>query len=120
MRKAVLALTCWAVFAGFASWASARAPYFTEFKDKYTKDDEEYAKKVKAAGCAVCHDPKDLPDKKKHNVYGKELKKLLTKDDVKDKEKIRKALDTVYDIKAPGGTETFGDRIKAKKLPGEG
>jgi hypothetical protein len=120
MRKAVLVLTCGAVLAGFVSWANARAPYLTEFKDKYTKDDTEYAETVKKAGCAVCHDPKDIKDKKKHNDYGKELKKLLTKDDIKDKEKIKKSLDTVYDIKAPGGTETYGDRIKAKKLPSEG
>src|SRR5260370_931664 len=107
MRKAILVLFCGSIVALPVSWASARAPYFAEFKAKYTANDEEYGKKVKAAGCAVCHDPADVKDKKKHNDYGKELKKLLAKGDEKDKEKIKKALDTVFDVKMPDGSETF-------------
>ena len=34
--------------------------------------------------------------------------------------KIIKSLESVFGEKVPGKEETFGDRIKAGKLPGEG
>ncbi len=106
-----------------ASDSSPTKPFFDEFNAKYVKKEgtdaeKELAKKVETLKCAVCHDPKD---KKKRNDYGKALDKLLDKkEDAKNKEKIIKSLDTVYGEKVPGKDETFGDRIKAGKLPGEG
>jgi len=123
MRKAVLVSLCGClVFAVSTRPASAIKPFFDEFNAKYVKKEgtdaeKEFAKKVDMVKCAVCHDPKD---KKKRNAYGEALDKLLDKKaDAKDKEKIQKSLDTVFDEKVPGKDETFGDRIKAGKLPGE-
>jgi len=124
MRKAVLVLMCGClVFAVSTRPASAIKPFFDEFNAKYVKKEgtdaeKEFAKKVDMVKCAVCHDPKD---KKKRNAYGEALDKLLDKKaDAKDKPKIQKSLDTVFDEKVPGKDEKFGDRIKAGKLPGEG
>ncbi|HUY35188.1 MAG TPA: hypothetical protein VMV69_20755 [Pirellulales bacterium] len=126
MRKAVLVLLCGClVFAVSARQASAIKPFFDEFKAKYVKKEgsdaeKEFAKKVEMVKCAVCHGKKDgKEDKKVRNDYGKALDILLDKKaDAKNKEKIQKSLDTVYDEKVPGKDETFGDRIKAGKLPG--
>jgi len=119
MRKAVLVLSSVCVVVALSARpASAIKPFSDEFVAKYTKDNPDLAKKVETVKCAVCHDAKD---KKIRNDYGKALDKLLDKKaDAKDKEKIQKALDTVFDEKVPGKEETFGDRIKAGKLPGEG
>ncbi len=124
MRKAVCILIFGTVLALSVNGAGARPLYNTEFKGKYYKPDgtdveKELAKKIDMAKCLVCHGKKDgKEDKKVRNDYGKALGKLLNKDDAKNKEKIKKALDTVYNEKVPDGTETFGDRIKAGKLPG--
>jgi len=123
MRAAIVFAICFsAIVALSVNWASGRAQYNAEFKGKYYKPDgtdveKKFAKKVDMAKCLVCHGKKDgKEDKKVRNEYGQALSKLLKND--KDKEKIKKALDTVYDEKVPDGTETFGDRIKAGKLPG--
>jgi hypothetical protein len=118
MQRLILSLFCgYVVVSVSGNWATARPQYMTEFKDKYGKVDADYGKTIDTAKCAVCHDPKDLKDKKKRNDYGKFLAKKLKNE--KDKDKIKKSLDTAYDEKAPGKDETFGDRIKAKKLPAE-
>ncbi len=125
MKKAGLFLICGSVVVALSvNWASARPQFNAEFKGKYVKPDgtdveKGFAKKVDMVKCLVCHGKKDgKEDKKVRNDYGKALNKLLNKDDAKNKVKINKALDTVYDEKVPDGTETFGDRIKAGKLPG--
>jgi hypothetical protein len=56
-------------------------------------------------------------DKKVLNDYGRELGKLLRKQN--NKQRIVAAIDMVDKKKVPNGdAETFGDRIKAGKLPG--
>jgi len=122
MRKTVWILIFGTVVALSVNGAGARPLYNTEFKGKYYKPggtdvEKELARKIDMAKCLVCHGKKDgKEDKKVRNDYGQALSKLLKNE--KDKEKVKKALDTVYDQKVPDGTETFGDRIKAGKLPG--
>jgi cytochrome c553 len=117
-RKRMLVIFSVIALALSVRWANARPMYNAEFKEKYTKDSEEFRKKVETAKCLVCHgkgaDGKE--NKKIRNDYGKELAKLLKNE--KDKQKIQQALDKVYDNKVPDGSETFGERIKAGKLPG--
>lgn len=105
--------------------AHAIKPFSDEFKGKYVKEDSElkkdqdFAKLVTEAKCYVCHLGKS---KKDRNPYGVELAKLLDKkEDKANKEKIQSVLAKVEklpvnpkDKKSP----TFGDLIKAGKLPG--
>ena len=109
---------------GLAQPAQAIKPFAKEFMKLYEVDKEsekktDFAKAVLEAKCYVCHQGK----KKKHrNRYGKELAKLLDKKkDKKDTKKIVEAIEKVAklhidakDKKSP----TFGDLIKAGKLPG--
>lgn len=111
--------------------ATAVPPFSNEFKSKYIKPDgDEKEKKLaeaygKVAGCLICHekDDKGKANTKKRNAYGKALGEHIKKADSKDKEKIQKALDTVFDEKIDKedkeAKETWGDRIKEGKLPVE-
>jgi len=68
--------------------------------------------------CFVCHQGKK---KKDRNPYGIALSELLTKKDKKDTEKIVKALKAVDKIHTNPKDEkspTYGELIKAGKLPG--
>ena len=96
-----------------------------EFVAKYVKADSDapkdkaFAEAVDKVGCKVCHAG---TSKKNRNAYGRALAELLSrKTDTENKPKIRAALDKVAlkhidpkDAKSP----TFGDLIKAGKLPG--
>jgi hypothetical protein len=62
--------------------------------------------------CNICHVG---TDKKQRNDYGKALDKLLSKDDMKDAEKIQQSLEKVEAEK--NGETTFGSLIKEGKLP---
>jgi len=99
--------------------ANARKPYFDVFKGKYYKPDgtdteKEFAEKVDTVKCMICHDNGDM---KVLNDYGNELGKLLKKQN--NKQRILAAIDKVHKLKVPcDPTETFGERIKAGKLPG--
>ena len=105
----------------------AAYPQFAkEFKNVYVGDESsDVQKKIAAnlgqAKCNLCHDPKKGPDgkasKKNRNAYGKALAKLLTKEDKKNVEKIRKALTSVETLKAEGATSTFGALLKTGALP---
>lgn len=106
--------------------AAADKAFFDQFVATYVKADSDDAKdKAFAAAvdkvkCNVCHEGKL---KKNRNEYGKALGQLLSrKNDTENKEKIIAALKKVEakhvdpnDEKSP----TFGDRIKAGKLPVE-
>lgn len=126
MRKAglVFLVACFAL--GFSRAASARPQFFNEFKAKYVKEggtaeDKAFAELVtNKAKCGVCHgkNAQGKDDKKVRNAYGMALQKLIGKNDVKDKAKIQKALDTVAGEKSPAGP-TFGERLKEHKLPVE-
>ena len=105
--------------------AHAIKPFSDEFTVKYVKKDSkekkdvEFAKLISETKCNVCHKGKS---KKDRNLFGAELSKLLDKKaDKGNKDKIQDALVKVEklpvnpkDKKSP----TFGDLIKAGKLPG--
>jgi hypothetical protein len=104
--------------------ARARLPYKKEWEKRYVKKDSALpAEKaltvaVETAKCNVCHMGES---KKEHNTYGTELKKFLTKNDQKNKEKIQKAFEEVEKMRSPeggAGSPTFGELIKQGKLPG--
>jgi len=99
-----------------------------EFKDafqaKYVKPDSTAANDVALASafdkasCTVCHAPGD--NKKIRNDYGKQLAKLVSKADKKNKAKIEKALDAVAKLKSKPSdpdSPTFGEKIAGGKLP---
>ena len=91
--------------------ADARPQYNKAFQKKYPK--VTAAKKLK---CNVCHMGKK---KKPRNPYGKVLEKLVKKNE-KDAKKIDEALTKAGATKIKkDGKETYGDRLKAGKLPYE-
>ena len=77
---------------------------------------------AKEAKCNVCHYGKS---KKLRNDYGQTLKKFVTKEDYKklkdDKEALKKKIEDAFKAclkeKSTSG-KTFGELIKAGKLPG--
>ncbi len=124
MHRLIVALITGVVFiCSSAHQAEAVVAFKKEFQKLYINPDtnEEFAKLVKSnkTGCFVCHQGKK---RKHHNTYGIHLTKLLDKKkDIKDKEKIIAALKKVEkmhidpdDKKSP----TYGELIKANKLPG--
>lgn len=87
--------------------------------------DPEFMKISRKAGCNLCH-VKGEDKKKVRNEYGEALHKYLKAEDFskdrikaepdKVKEEIIAALKKVADVKNKEG-DTFGERIKANKLP---
>ena len=128
MKKFVVTLLvgafAWTVFLGSAQ---AR-PAYPGILGEYYKDNEAIVTKVKGADkCNACHDP-ESKSKKDHNVYGKSFKKHMPKDEF-DKlkgpdqkadlaKKVGEALKAAEADKHASG-KTFGEVIKAGKLPGE-
>ncbi len=121
MRQLLLLL---AIAATLAASQPARATvdfqkvFFAEYIE--SRSDEAFAKYAKRkAKCFFCHQGRK--SKKNNNLYGQELAKLLDhKKDKKDIEKITAALRKVdklpFDPKDPQ-SPTYGDRIRAGKLP---
>jgi hypothetical protein len=110
------------VSGGLARPAFAIKQFQDEFKAVYVKPDSSdpaekaLATAVEAAKCNLCHKGKE---KKERNAYGHALAELLDKkEDAKNMEKIRKALETVAAMKSADGEPTFGELIKMGKLPG--
>lgn len=100
--------------------------FYSEFKKLYIteKTPLEFKQLIKETRCAICHDstkkkPSGSLDKKFRNPYGEALDELLSKEDKKNKEKIREALEKISSQKAPNSEETYGDRLKQYKLPYE-
>ncbi len=129
MKKAVICLVLLALAVAWLGRGAAPAYAVKGFHDAfvaaYVKADSEDAKDkafaaaVEKAKCNICHQGKV---KKNRNDYGKALASLIEKTDADDKEKILAALKKVEakhvdpkDEKSP----TFGERIKAGKLPVE-
>ena len=86
--------------------------------DSTAANDVALAKAFREASCSVCHVGGE--NKKIRNDYGKQLAKLLSKKDKKDKVKIRTALETVAKLKskpADPQSPTFGEKIANGKLP---
>ncbi|MGI8978246.1 MAG: hypothetical protein ACR2FY_03370 [Pirellulaceae bacterium] len=128
MKKFVVTLLVGAfALSVFLGSAQARPPYAPIAGENY-KDSEAIVAKTKAADkCNLCHDAASK-SKKDHNEFGKALKKHMPADefmklkDPADKEKLAKALAEA--LKATGDDKhssgkTFGEVIKAGKLPGE-
>ena len=105
--------------------AKAIKPFLDEFQTTYVKrdssdkKDKDFVVAVEKVKCNVCHEGKS---KKDRNVYGMALDLLLDKKaDKDDKEKIKKALVTVADLKSDpvkSDAPTFGQLIAQGKLPG--
>jgi len=127
MKKAGILALCGllaTMLISFVGTADARPQYKKENEAKYKGSSIEDA--LKEAKCNACHYGTGKDNKKNRNDYGKALIKLgLTKEnyDAKkgDKEAFEKqiveTLEKVLKEKSQDG-ETFGDRIKAGKLPG--
>lgn len=130
MRKVSLTALAGAILLGVlthlcADTALAIPPFKKEFDAKYVKKDstdpveKQFAELVDTVKCNTCHKGKD---KKMRNAYGDALDKLLDKKaDMKDVEKIQKALVEVESMPSDPNDEksaTFGDLIKRGELPG--
>ncbi|MFN9367623.1 MAG: hypothetical protein ACK6CT_02490 [Planctomycetia bacterium] len=118
-RNAVLLAAVMAgAFAASQRPALAHKEFLEEFKKVYApKDDTPFAKEVETAKCNVCHAG---TSKKERNAYGEALDKLLTKEDKKNPDKIRKAFDEVGALPsdpAMKDSPTFGKLLEEGKLP---
>ena len=121
-RFAVILGVSVALVAGVSQPAFAVKEFFDEFKAVYVKPDSSdanekaLAAEVETAKCNVCHAGSS---KKERNAYGNALAELLDKkEDKKNVEKIRAALDKVAAMPSADGGPTFGDLLKQGKLPG--
>ena len=111
-----------AISTSFVQPAHAIKQFYDEWVVEYLdkNSDQAYVDHVKKdVKCFICHQGKD---RKHRNAYGAELAKLLNKKtDAKDKDKMLAAFKQVAEMKVDPNdpkSETFGDRIKAGKLPG--
>jgi len=91
-----------------------------QFVDTYK--DAKFLEEAKKAKCNVCHFGKK---KANRNDYGKALSKFFTKDDYKklkdDKPALKKKIEDAFKAclkEKSGSGKTFGELIKAGKLPG--
>lgn len=127
MRKLVVTtLVLTLAMAWMGTSAQAIPPFNAQFLKLYVEPakDSPFAKEVEKVKCNACHEG---TNKKMKNEYGVAVGKLLKKADFgPDKLKadpdgtaktIAEALKKVEAEKAKDGT-TFGDKIKAGKLPG--
>jgi hypothetical protein len=124
MKKFVVTLLVGA-FALTVCLGSAQArPAYPNIIKEYYKDNKAIVEKAGATDkCIICHDAKD---KKIRNEYGKAVNKNLKKEDFDKlkgdaeglKKKVGEALKAAESEKNSAGT-TFGEIIKAGKLPGE-
>ena len=113
---------------GLIGFSASSTMAVQEFKDafqaKYIKSDSGKANDValaqafERANCAVCHAGGN--NKRIRNDYGKELAKLVRKEDKMNKAKIEAALDAVAKLKSnptDPTSSTFGEKIASGKLP---
>jgi hypothetical protein len=123
MRFACLFLAASALFIfGVAQPAAGVQQFYDAFVAEYIKEhpNKDYTKLVTDAKCLVCH--QGTKSKKNRNVFGSEVDKLLDrKTDAKDQAKIVDAFKKVMAMHTDpkdDKSETYGDRVKAGKLPG--
>ena len=115
-------------FLGLIGFSASSAVAVKEFKDafqaKYIKTDSTasndvaLARAFEQANCGVCHAGGN--NKRIRNDYGKELAKLVRKEEKGNKAKIEAALDAVAKLKskpADPASPTFGEKIASGKLP---
>jgi hypothetical protein len=120
---ALVASVCWIQVRS----ADAYLTFSKAFLKKYAGDKSTDAQKsiatefARVKKCGVCHDPRPgddgKPSKKNRNPYGQALAKFLTEKDKKDTEKALEMLGKIEEQKSEGATETFGELLKAGKLP---
>jgi hypothetical protein len=107
------------VVGGLSREAFAIKQFADEFKAMYVKDGTPLAAAVEEAKCNVCHVGKS---KKDRNVYGEALaERLDKKEDAKNVEKIKKALEEVAALSSDPSkayAPTFVKLIEEGKLPG--
>jgi hypothetical protein len=115
----------WVVAAGIACVAGGSArdafaikQFADEFKAMYVKPGTPLAAAVETAKCNVCHAGSS---KKERNAYGHALaERLDKKEDAKNVEKIKKALEEVAALSSDPSkpdAPTFGKLIEEGKLP---
>ena len=119
-RYSCLAVVGVAVAAGgLTREAFAIKQFADEFKAMYVKEGTPLAAAVDEAKCIVCHLP---ASKKERNAYGHALaERLDKKEDAKNVEKIKKALEEVAALSSDPSkpdAPTFGKLIEEGKLPG--
>jgi hypothetical protein len=104
---------------GLTREAFAIKQFADEFKAMYVKEGTPLAAAVDEAKCNVCHLP---ASKKERNAYGHALaERLDKKEDAKNVEKIKKALEEVAALSSDPSkpdAPTFGKLIEEGKLPG--
>ena len=104
---------------GLTREAFAIKQFADEFKAMYVKEGTPLAAAVDEAKCNVCHLP---ASKKERNAYGHALAdRLDKKEDAKNVEKIKKALEEVAALSSDPSkpdAPTFGKLIEEGKLPG--
>ena len=137
MSRILIIVTATFVFGSVTPHPVLALPDFKKaFQKKYVdKDNEAYTQVFRKSACNTCH----VKGEKKsvHNDYGKHLSKLIqgnAKQRLKDakssgnadevKAEVLRELDAAFEKVAKMKTskesdETFGDRIKAGKLPVE-
>lgn len=91
--------------------AQARPTYLKQFMVKY----EALAAQARQAKCNVCHYGKS---KKNRNDWGQAIMNHIGEKNQRDVEKIIEALTNAEKEQKPGTEMTFGDLLKAGKLPG--
>lgn len=115
----VVTLAMTSVVGGLSREAFAIKQFADEFKAMYVKDGTPLAAAVEEAKCNVCHVVGK--SKKEHNVYGLALaERLDKKEDAKNVEKIKKALEEVAALSSDpskADAPTFGKLIEEGKLP---
>lgn len=129
VKKVPLRLACAVVGVVALSWmmgssAIAMKPFHDEFMAKYAKPESSdkreraFAEAAQAAKCSICHQGKT---KAVRNAYGRALGQFLSENDIENKQKIRAGLEKVAQVKSDPNdphSPTFGNLIKAGKLPG--
>ena len=104
---------------GLTREAFAITQFADEFKAMYVKEGTPLAAAVDEAKCNVCHLP---ASKKERNAYGHALaERLDKKEDAKNVEKIKKALEEVAALSSDPSkpdAPTFGKLNEEGKLPG--
>ncbi len=125
MRYGVAVLFFCAAVAGVFGTQPAGAvkPFLEQFKALYVKPKASdrtlkiFNEAVEKKGCTICHHQKP---KKGFNAYGTQVKKLLTKNDGGNPQKIQAAMRKVGTMKsdpADPSSPTFVQRLKQGKLP---
>ncbi|MEK6236337.1 MAG: hypothetical protein N2C14_16645 [Planctomycetales bacterium] len=115
--KSVLLLFCGVCLVGSMVYlgqepVNAQSAYYKQWVKDYP-DLEKASLATDVKKCKVCHGAK----KKMRNAYGEAVGKALGAKKVKDTAKISEALKKAAEAKSGVEGKTFGDLLKAGKLP---